>query len=412
MFKKLIVGIFFLMAGTILAQEGTTSPYSYYGIGSQKFRGTAESRAMGGLGIFADSIHLNLQNPAAYSHLRLVNFSMAASHQISTHKTSAESENTYATSLEYLALGIPMGKFGMGFGLLPYSSVGYHFYSQNPEGLTEFEGTGGLNRAYLSLAYQVTPELSLGVEGNYNFGKIENAATSKKEELEYGSREFNSSELNGFGVTFGAIYKRMITNKLELSGSLTYTPGTSITSENTRKLSTVSVSSVGISTVDEREVYIENSDFTFPSRFTIGGALSNPKKWAVGVEYSNQETSNYSNRTFNVENVTFKNASKFTLGGYYIPNYNSFNNYFERVVYRAGVRFEQTGLSVEGHDINEFGITFGLGLPVGRLFSNINLGFEIGRRGTKDFGLIQENFFNSILSFSLNDRWFEKRLYD
>jgi len=82
------------------------------------------------------------------------------------------------------------------------------------------------------------------------------------------------------------------------------------------------------------------------------------------------------------------------------------------VVYRGGVRFEQTGLNVDGHDINEFGISFGLGLPVGRMFSNINLGFEFGKRGTKDFGLIQENFFNTFLSFSLNDRWFEKRLYD
>jgi hypothetical protein len=100
------------------------------------------------------------------------------------------------------------------------------------------------------------------------------------------------------------------------------------------------------------------------------------------------------------------------LGGYYIPNYNSFGNYFKRVVYRAGARFEQTGLNVNGQDINEFGISFGLGLPVGRLFSNANLGFEIGRRGTTDFGLIQENFFNTFISFSLNDRWFEKRLYD
>lgn len=82
------------------------------------------------------------------------------------------------------------------------------------------------------------------------------------------------------------------------------------------------------------------------------------------------------------------------------------------MVYRAGARFEQTGLAVNGQDINEFGISFGLGLPVGRLFSNMNLGFEIGKRGTTDFGLIQENFFNTYLSFSLNDRWFEKRLYD
>ena len=88
MFRQLIVGVFLLIAGTLVAQEGTTSPYSYYGIGTLKFRGTTESRSMGGVGVFSDSIHLNLQNPAAYSGLRLVNFSVGASHQTSTQKTN------------------------------------------------------------------------------------------------------------------------------------------------------------------------------------------------------------------------------------------------------------------------------------------------------------------------------------
>ncbi len=58
------------------------------------------------------------------------------------------------------------------------------------------------------------------------------------------------------------------------------------------------------------------------------------------------------------------------------------------------------------------GISFGVGLPVGRMFSNTNLGFEIGKRGTTNNNLIKENFVNFQLSLSLNDRWFEKRKYD
>ncbi len=412
MFKQLIVGLFLLIAGSVLAQEGTTSPYSFYGIGSLKFRGTAESRSMGGVGIFSDSIHLNLQNPAAYSRLQLVNYSVGGSIQATTQKAGDESQNVSTTSLDYLAMGIPMGKFGMGFGLLPYTSVGYQFYSELPDGRTEYTGHGGLNKTFLSLGYQVTPELSLGAEVNYNFGKIENTATTQKSHLQYGTRVFNSSELRGFSFNVGAIYKRMITQNLELSGAVTYTPGTNFKSDNNRKVSSVSVLPTGIYPVDEREVEVANTEFTFPSQFTIGAGISKPKYWAIGAEYTNQQTSNFSNRFFTIENVTYKNASKFRLGGYYIPNYNSFGNYFERIVYRAGIRYEQTGLSVENHDINEFGISFGLGFPVGRLFSNINIGFEVGKRGTTDFGLIQENFFNTFLSFSLNDRWFEKRLYD
>ena len=412
MFRQIVVGLFILIAGVAVAQEGTTSPYSYYGIGTLKFRGTAENRSMGGLGVFSDSIHLNLQNPASYSSLRLINFSVGGSHKSSKQKNETDSQNTSASTLDYIAMGIPMGKFGMGFGIIPYTSVGYDFTSELPDGLTQYDGSGGLNKAYLSLGYQITPELSLGIDANYNFGKIENTATTQKTDLQYGTRVFNRSDILGFSFNFGAMYKRMVTENLELTGSVTFTPGTNFTSENYRRISTVSIIPAGIFTIDEREITVADTDFTFPSQFTIGAGIGRPKYWGVGAEYTNQKTSNFTNRAFTIDNVTYENASKFRLGGYYIPNYNSFGNYFKRVVYRAGARFEQTGLNVNGQDINEFGISFGLGLPVGRLFSNMNLGFEIGRRGTTDFGLIQENFFNTFLSFSLNDRWFEKRLYD
>ena len=39
------------------AQEGTASPYSFYGIGEVKFKGTVDTRAMAGIGILNDSIH-------------------------------------------------------------------------------------------------------------------------------------------------------------------------------------------------------------------------------------------------------------------------------------------------------------------------------------------------------------------
>ena len=412
MFRKIVIGLFILIAGVAMAQEGTTSPYSFYGIGTLKFRGTVENRTMGGLSVFSDSIHTNLQNPASYSQLRLVNFSVGGSHLVSTQKNEITSQSTSTTTLDYIAMGIPMGKLGMGFGVIPYTSVGYDFYSEIPGGLTEYTGSGGLNKVFLSLGYQVTPELSVGADANYNFGKIENTSISQLSDVQYATRAFNRSDVLGFSFNFGAIYKRMISENLELTGSVTFSPGTSFTSENYRRVGTVSIIPAGIFTVDERDVTVADTDFTFPSQFTIGGGIGRPKYWGMGAEYTNQKTSNFTNRSFNIDNIIYKNASKFSLGGYYIPNYNSFGNYFKRVVYRAGARYEQTGLNVDGHDINEFGISFGVGLPVGRLFSNMNLGFEIGSRGTTDFGLIKENFFNTFLSFSLNDRWFEKRLYD
>ena len=84
----------------------------------------------------------------------------------------------------------------------------------------------------------------------------------------------------------------------------------------------------------------------------------------------------------------------------------------QRVVYRAGARFGDSGLNINGEDIDEFGISFGVGLPAGRLLTNANLGVEFGRRGTTSAGLVEENFFSVFLSLSLNDRWFQQRKFN
>jgi hypothetical protein len=49
------------------AQQGTSSPYSYYGIGDVRYKGTAEMRD-GRIAVEQDSIHLNMDNPASYAN--------------------------------------------------------------------------------------------------------------------------------------------------------------------------------------------------------------------------------------------------------------------------------------------------------------------------------------------------------
>ena len=118
------------------SQNNTSSPYSFYGIGSLDFKGTSENRAMGGLSVYNDSIHMNFKNPASYTGKnmfsfnnegRLVKFTVGLGHTETDLKTSSSNSETANTSFEYLGLNIPMGKFGLGFGLIPYSSVGYKF---------------------------------------------------------------------------------------------------------------------------------------------------------------------------------------------------------------------------------------------------------------------------------------------
>ena len=101
-------------------------------------------------------------------------------------------------------------------------------------------------------------------------------------------------------------------------------------------------------------------------------------------------------------NVSFEKYQKISLGGYFIPNYNSFTTYTKRLVYRGGLKFEKTGLVVNSQSINDVGLTLGVGFPVTGSFSNVNLGFELGKKGTTASNLVQENYANFSLSLSLN----------
>ena len=119
-----------------------------------------------------------------------------------------------------------------------------------------------------------------------------------------------------------------------------------------------------------------------------------------------------SNRFNDIEDSVFENSIRYSLGGFFIPNYNSFSKYYKRVVYRGGLRYENTGLVLQNKSITDFAGTFGLGLPLGGTFSNINIGLEIGKRGTKYYNLVEENYVNISVGLSLSDKWFVKRKYD
>jgi len=413
MLKQFIFAVMLLITGVSIAQNGTTSPYSFFGIGEQKFKGTAENRSMGGLSVYSDSIHLNFQNPASVAKLKFVNYAVAGSYKYVTQKTDTETQNATSTSLDYLAIGIPMGKFGASFGILPFSAVGYKLSSETESSVSQYTGTGGLNKVFMAFAYQFTPNFTFGIDANYNFGNIEKKVLIDEFDNQFGTREVIKSDLMGFSFNFGAEYRTMINDYLELTTSATYTPATNFDIQGERKVSSLLISDNGIVVpVDTRVFSIDNADVKFPSQITLGAGIGTPKDWFIGAQYSNVKVSNFNDPTLNVGTVEFIDANRYRIGGFFIPNYNSISSYWHRVVYRAGARYESNGINVQGEDINEFGISFGVGLPVGRMYSNINFGFEIGSRGTTSSGLVKENFFNTFISLSLNDKWFEKRYID
>ena len=390
---------------------------------------------MGGVSVYNDSIHMNFRNPASYTGKnmfsfnnegRLVKFTVGLGHSETDLKTSTNSSETTNTSFEYLGLNIPMGKFGFGFGLIPFSSVGYKLQSSNVDNQLQYKysGNGGLNKAFLGFAYQLSDNLAIGFDAKYNFGNIQNSALEylyddESLPLDYQAREQNRSDLSGVNFNFGLIFREGITENLELHASLAHSPDYNLSSRNSRTFASVVINPntqiefpVNEINVDLETLGLEKTDLSMPSVTIFGLGISKPKKWFIGAEYTSITSSVFSNDLISIENSEFEDSSKISFGGFYIPDYASFSKFWNRVVYRAGFYSEKTGLVINNESINEFGISFGLGIPAGGLFSNVNTTVEFGKRGTTNEDLVEENFVNFQLSLSLNDRWFIKRKYN
>jgi hypothetical protein len=435
MIRRLVVMLITILSFQLSAQE-TISPYSFYGLGSLKLKGTVENRSMGGLSVYMDSIHMNFRNPASYvsknvedtkyeGESRPVKYAVGGSY-VSTNITSNNGTTSFDNgSFDYFAFNFPIGKFGIAFGTMPLSKVGYKLNDTNDEGLIQnrYQGEGGLSRVFSGIAYRFNDNLSLGVDVNYNFGNIDNSALafifSDGIPLELQSQEENRSDLSGLNFNFGLSYKARISRRLELMASLAYTPESNLSSQNQRAISTVRINNVtGAETVinnvvvDLEESGLAQTDLTLPSRFAVGLGVGQPRIWFIGAEYTALSNSQFGNPIFDIDISDFENSNGFSVGGFIIPKYNAFRGYFKRVVYRAGFRTENTGLVINGETIREFGISFGVGLPLGFDYSDVNLGFEYGQRGTTNQNLVKEDFFSFSISLSLNDRWFKRRKYN
>lgn len=413
MIKRFIVVVAVFFTVITNAQENVSSPYSYYGIGLSNFKGTVENRSMGGLSIFSDSIHLNLRNPASYGKLLLTTYTVGGSFETVNVQTSTEEDNAKISSLDYLAIGVPVGKLGLGLGIMPYSSVGYRILDIQEDNASRLTGRGGMNKVFFSAGYEINKNLSLGVDANYNFGNFQNRRTIAREDIQLGTRDISRTDIQGFSFNFGADYQAKISDNLKLHVAATYSPEVDLSTEVYREIATIAFMQLGERVVDEEILDRIESEFALPATYTLGAGIGKTNKWFMGAEYTGVGSSSYLTSFNNEnENAVFQDASQFKVGGYLIPQYNSLTSYFKRVVYRAGFRFEETGLNLSGQNIDEFGISFGVGLPVGPKVSNVNIGIEYGQRGTKDSGLIQEDFFKLSVGLSLNDKWFERRKFN
>ena len=423
MIKKIIVSICLLFSLAIFAQEGTSSPYSFYGIGDIKFKGSIENRSMGSISVFPDSIHINIQNPAHLASLKLTGLALGGTYANTKSITETQEAKARRTSLDYIVIAMPVGKVGIGFGLIPYSSVGYNIGKTTEvrdvnnvlirDTITKHTGIGGVNKVFLGFGYHLTKKINIGADIQYNFGTIKTSDLYDITDLQYGSRENNLSDLSGVNIDLGMTYQTKVNSKYSFFSSLSYTPEAKLSISNKRNIEVVQLlSTTAVSTIERQDIPIEDNKIKLPAKFSFGSGFGEVKKWLVGGEITFIHNSVMSNRFNDIQGATFENSIRYSLGGFFIPNYNSYSNYYKRIVYRAGLRYENTGLVLQNKSINDFAGNIGLGMPLSGTFTNINIGLEIGKRGTKYYNLVEENYINLSVGLSLNDKWFVKRKFD
>ena len=419
MIKNLVKIFLLIFTNIALSQSGTNSPYSYTGLGEVNFRGNQINRFMGGLEVYNDSIHANLSNPSSYAKLLLTTYSIGLNYSNNQLSDTNDSKSLISSGLDYIGIAIPTKKFGFGFGIIPFTSVGYKLSqiddSSSSDILNRYEGEGGINKVFFSLGLYLLKNLSFGVTINYDFGKLKYQTSKFLDDVYLGTVLINESSISGLDIKLATNYEIPVNSKIDLHVMVSYVPQGSLNSNNKRLLITSPLSDPSniaeIIEIDLAETGLDFTEIQLPSSSIVGFGLGKKSKWFAGAQYIMTNSSNFKNSFNTLPNVSYKDGSQFSIGGFYIPDYSSITSYWKRVVLRMGFRHEVTGIFKNNFGINETGINFGAGLPLPG-YSNVNIGFEYGSRGTKNSNILNEKFWTIRIGFSLNDRWFIKRKYN
>jgi len=416
-YALIILSILFI-TNELSGQNNTSSPYTRFGIGDINRAGTGRSIGMGGLGIGSLSRgYLNNINPASYSAIPQQRFIMefGVDFFVSQFQTTTQKQTNRDMNIQYIAIGFPvLNWWHSSIGIVPYSNVGYSISDETNSSTmgyiqTEYIGMGGLNRFYIANSFSFKG-LSLGVNLSYLFGALQKNSYSLVENDDVKSilSVKQQTNLGDIQFSFGAQYTDSIGSDTEFTIGAIFENQQDLSVKQT-KFALRNVYIGGRMAVDtiQNEVR-KDGNITLPLSWGAGFEFRKNNKWSFGFDYYRQDWQNVS---YLSENQTVSTSEQYTFGVELIPNYRSFH-YLEVIRYRLGGHFGDSYYNIDGASIKEFGMSFGLGLPLRKSSTMINLAMEYSQRGTTDNNLIREDYFTFSVNLTLGDIWFIKRKFD
>ncbi|MBP7512109.1 MAG: hypothetical protein KA981_09270 [Bacteroidia bacterium] len=429
---RLIV-VFFLWSlgcsSLLNAQNITKSPYSIVGVGDLIYAGNANTYSMGQTNqAIRNPFSINFLNPASYSSFFTTNIEAGATYSSGKFKGGASSNDVNNAWISYFNFGLPISVkrgIGISFGITPYSGVGYNIKSEallpqdtfNISALNSFVGRGGLSRFYVGYGMRLHRMVSVGVNANYLFGQNINTTQLliPSQYYMFNTNEDKTTYMNGWVFDYGVqihdtftVYKKNEVREYEWVLGGTLTPMTELNAEQSYLLRSLPIgSSTGIKDTIFSETGVEGF-VSSPLSWKGGVSFSRKEKWTIAADVKGTQWSNY--KSFGVSD-SLRNSFGASLGGSFTPNYKS-KNILARIDYRMGGRYEKSNLSVLGTGVDVLSVTAGMGIPMSKSRSKINLGVEWQKRGTTDNGLVQENYFRVYVGISFADKWFYRYRYD
>lgn len=408
--------LFFAFSYSSSAQIRISSPYSRYGLGEMQTNHSVYSSAMGGLNIaLRNPGFINTSNPASYSSFDTNTFILDVGiiSNFTKLKTNVATQGyNNHTSIGHVLFGFPVTRWcGVSLGLIPFSKTGYQVESNDTMdniGLVneKFIGSGGINQAYVGTSFRIFKNLSLGVNIGYVFGSIykSRAVYLPDHTFSYNIRVKNDIQVSDFYLNYGIQYQINLKKNYVLTLGTKFNLPMNLKAKHTL-LGERFTSSGDVVSVKDTLLNIADETGNIYMPLDIGGGFTFAKKniWMVGTDFDWQNWKNF--KSFGVKD-SVNNSFILSVGGEYTPQFNALTNYLKRMSYRAGFRFSQSYYELRDTKINDISVSIGLGFPIKKSRTNLNLALEAGTKGTISKNLLQENYVRLVLGISFREFWF------
>jgi len=427
--KKLLHALLFFIAFAATfhcacSQSAITSPYSRFGIGELSPQYNLRSSAMGGIsqGI-TGATGINFANSASYAAYDSLSFlfDVAITGTFNTIRSETEKSRHSTASINYLTFGLPIVKrWHTAIGLVPISSIGYNIYnivekfpqdSITGREFNFFIGEGSFNKFFWGNSFKISKNIAIGLNVGYMFGNSSYIRTKSFDTIFIRTTKITDKVyVNGFTFEPAIQYALSLSPKEKLTIGATYHVQSSIKAEDNFLVQSM-FGGDGNDAGDRPDTVNDTTikgNLKMPMSLKAGFSYERTEKFVVGADFY---WTNWSQYQLFDRNDNLSNTWGVSLGGEIIPSNKPAANYFKRATYRAGFKTQQNLFEFDGEKINLYAATLGMGLPLSRSKTMINVYFELGTKGKTTHNLIQENYFKIGAGLSLYEMWFYKRQY-